>query len=46
MKKQKIEVRKMIAAVYFKIQTFRNLIDLLKDSIKYEKSSNKSLRSN
>ena len=39
MKKQKIEVKKTIAALYFKIQTSRDLIDLPKESIKYEKAS-------
>ena len=37
MKKQKIEVKEMIAAVYFKIQTSRDLIDLSKKFIKYVK---------
>ena len=46
MKKQKIEIKEMIAAVYFKIQTSKDLIDLSKESIKYEKASNKNLRSN
>ena len=36
----------MIAAVYFNIQTSRDLIDLSKESIQYEKIFNKSLRSN
>ena len=34
-KKQKIVVKEIIAAVYFKIQTSRDLIDLSKKSIKY-----------
>ena len=42
MKKQKIDVKEMIAAVYFKIQTSRDLIDLSKESIKYGEASNKS----
>ena len=46
MKKQKIEIKEMIVAVYFKIQTSRDLIDLSKESIKYEKASNKSLKLN
>ena len=46
MKKQKIAIKEMITAVYFKIQTSRDLIDLSKESIKYEKASNKNLRSN
>ena len=36
----------MIAAVYFKIQTSKDLIDLSKECIKYGETSNKSLRSN
>ena len=36
----------MIAAVYFKIQTLRDLKDLSKEYIKYGQASNKSLRSN
>jgi len=39
MKKQKIDIKEMIATVYFKIQTSRDLIDLPKESIKYEKAS-------
>ena len=41
MKKQKIEVKEMIAAVYFKIQTPRDLRDMSKEFIKYEKSFTK-----
>ena len=44
--KQKINVKEIIVAIYFKIQTSRDLIDLSKESTKYEKASNKSLRSN
>jgi len=36
---QKIDVQEMIAIIYFKIQTSKDLIDLLKESIKYEKAS-------
>ena len=37
MKKREIDVKEMIAAVYFKIQISRDLIDLPKESIKCEK---------
>ena len=46
MKKKKIEIKEMIAAVYFKIRTFRDLMDLTKETKKYGKAFNKSLRSN
>ena len=38
-KKQKIDVKEMIVAVYFKIPISRDLIDLPKQSIKYRKAS-------
>ena len=39
MKKWKINAKKMIATVYFKIQTSRDLIDLPNKSIRCEKES-------
>ena len=44
--KKKIKIKEMIAAVYFKIQTSRDLINLSKEFIKYGNASNKSLRLN